>query len=114
MVIMAARLLSAESYLAPGILVIETGVFNGKIFPRKWIIGIGLGPPCVLAYNPIRMKTHSEYIEGPEATSRFDALVRKVLSVPHSEIMRRDEAYRRQSLANPNRRGPKPKVKPST
>jgi len=49
---------------------------------------------------------------GTEATfdfARFDALVRKVLSVPHSEIMRRESEYREQSKANPNRRGPKRK-----
>jgi hypothetical protein len=50
-----------------------------------------------------------EYIEGPEATARFDALVRKVLSVPHAEIVRREAEYRKQSAANPNRRGPKSK-----
>ena len=52
-------------------------------------------------------------IEGPEATQRFDSLVRKVLSVPHREIMRREAAYKLQSIANPNRRGPKPKIKPT-
>jgi hypothetical protein len=60
------------------------------------------------------MKLDSERIEGPEASARFDALVRKVLSVPHEEIMRREAEYKRQSAANPNRRGPKPKQKPST
>lgn len=55
------------------------------------------------------MKAKPEYVEGPEAFARFDALVRKVLSVPHSEIMRREAEYKRQSLANPNRRGPKRK-----
>jgi len=50
-------------------------------------------------------------IEGTEAAMRFDTLVRKVLSVPHNEIMRREAEYKRQSLANPNRRGPKPKAK---
>jgi hypothetical protein len=59
------------------------------------------------------MKPTPETIEGPEAATRFDALVRKVLSVPHEEIMRREAEYRHRSLANPNRRGPKPKVKPS-
>ena len=55
------------------------------------------------------MKPHTETIEGPEAAQRFDSLVRQVLSVPHEEIMRREAAYKRQSLANPNRRGPKRK-----
>lgn len=59
------------------------------------------------------MKTQSETIEGPEATARFDALVRKVLSVPHEEIMRREAEYKRQSELNPNKRGPKPKAKRS-
>jgi hypothetical protein len=47
-----------------------------------------------------------ETAEGPEAAIRFDALVRKVLSIPHDEIMRRKAEYKRQSAANPNRRGP--------
>jgi hypothetical protein len=57
------------------------------------------------------MKAKPEYVEGPEAAARFDALVRNVLAVPHSEIMRREAEYKRQSAANPNRRGPKPKGK---
>lgn len=48
-----------------------------------------------------------------EAAERFDALVRKVLSVPHAEIMRREAEYKRQSAMNPHRRGPKSKAKPS-
>jgi hypothetical protein len=57
------------------------------------------------------MNGKPETIEGPEAAARFDALVRKVLSVPHEEIMRREAEYKRQSAMNPNRRGPKPKAK---
>jgi hypothetical protein len=57
------------------------------------------------------MKAKPEYIEGPEAAARFDALVRKVLSVPQTEIMLREAEYKRQSAANPNKRGPKPKSK---
>jgi hypothetical protein len=57
------------------------------------------------------MKPHQELIEGAEATARFDTLVRKVLSVPHDEIMRREAEYKRKSAANPNRRGPKPRTK---
>lgn len=48
--------------------------------------------------------------EGPEAAKRFDSEVRFLLSVPHSLIERRERAYRKKSAANPNRRGPKPKV----
>ena len=55
------------------------------------------------------MNLKPKAIEGPEATARFDALVRKVLAVPHSEILRREAEYKKQSTANPNRRGPKPK-----
>jgi hypothetical protein len=55
------------------------------------------------------VKHNPQPIEGPEAFARFDALVRKVLSVPHEEIMRREAEYKKQSAANPHRRGPKPK-----
>jgi hypothetical protein len=54
-----------------------------------------------------------ECIEGPEAFVQFDALVDSVLAVPHSLIERRQRAYRKKVDANPNRRGPKRKVKPS-
>lgn len=59
------------------------------------------------------MKHPVEMIEGPEASRRFDTLVRKVFVVPHEEIMRREAEYKRQSAMNPKRRGPKPKGKPS-
>jgi hypothetical protein len=39
--------------------------------------------------------------------------MKKVIAVPHAEIQRRIEAERQRSAANPNRRGPKPKRKPS-
>jgi hypothetical protein len=45
----------------------------------------------------------------PEVAARFDALVRKVLSVSHEEIMRREEEYKRHAAHNPHKRGPKPK-----
>jgi hypothetical protein len=51
--------------------------------------------------------------EGPEAFRRFDDAVRQALSVPHSLIERRERAYRKKVDANPKRRGPKRKVKPS-
>jgi hypothetical protein len=46
-----------------------------------------------------------------EAAARFDALVRKVLSVPHEEIRRREAEYKRLSVLNPRRREPKPRGK---
>lgn len=55
------------------------------------------------------MKPSPKPIEGPEATKRFDTLVRKVLSVSHDELVRREKEYQRQAKQNPNRRGPKPK-----
>jgi hypothetical protein len=51
--------------------------------------------------------------EGPQAFQRFDESVRQILSVPHSTLVRREHAYKKKVAANPNRRGPKPKVKPS-
>src|ERR1035441_9327236 len=59
------------------------------------------------------MKPHTEPLEGPEAFKRFGALVSAVLAVPHSEIVQREAEYRKRSEANPRRRGPKRKVKPS-
>jgi hypothetical protein len=49
--------------------------------------------------------------EGRQAPRNFDAMMGKLLSVPHSEIVRREQEYRKQVEANPNRRGPKRKRK---
>jgi hypothetical protein len=54
-----------------------------------------------------------ECIEGAEAFERFDKEIQFLLSVPHSTLVRRERAYKKKSLANPNRPGPKPKFKPS-
>jgi hypothetical protein len=54
-----------------------------------------------------------ECMEGPEAFKRFDALVNSVLLVPRSTLKRRETIYQKRKAANPNRRGPKRKVKPS-
>jgi hypothetical protein len=43
----------------------------------------------------------------------FDTFMRKLVSVPHSEIKRRLDAHKEASAKNPNRRGPKRKVKAS-
>jgi hypothetical protein len=48
----------------------------------------------------------------PETSAEYDAfkaLLARVISVPHSEIVRREVEYQRQSKINPHRRGPKPK-----
>lgn len=54
-----------------------------------------------------------ECIEGPSAARQFDAGVRQILSVSHSTLVRREREYKKKSLANPNRRGRKPKIKTS-
>jgi len=60
--------------------------------------------------------TLPECAEGLEAASRFDSFMDTVLAVPHSVIVKREQAYRKTVDANPNRRGPKRKkaIKPSS
>ena len=57
------------------------------------------------------MKRTPEYIEGPEAWTRFQSAMLAVIAVPHAEIQRRIEAERERARLNPNRPGPKPKRK---
>jgi hypothetical protein len=48
-----------------------------------------------------------------KSSSEFDAfsrLVTRVLSVPKTEILRREAEYQKQAALNPKRRGPKRKV----
>lgn len=52
------------------------------------------------------MKHSTEY-------NAFTNLVDRVLVVPKDEILRREAEYQKQSKANPRKRGPKRKVKPS-
>jgi hypothetical protein len=48
-------------------------------------------------------------IEGPEAYTRFEKAMKRVLSVPHSVIQKRIEEHRKEAAKNPNKRGPKRK-----
>jgi hypothetical protein len=50
-----------------------------------------------------------EMVEGREAFERFDATMQALVAVPRSVLLRREKAYKKRSLQNPNRRGPKPK-----
>jgi hypothetical protein len=56
----------------------------------------------------------NEMIEGPTALERFKTAMRKIVSVPRAEILRREEEYKRQSMLNPRKRGPKPRQKPAS
>ena len=44
---------------------------------------------------------------------KFTNAVERIMSVPKTEILRREAEYRRQADLNPRKRGPKRKVKPS-
>ena len=60
------------------------------------------------------VKRMPEYIEGPEAWTRLTDAMKRILSVPRAEILRRKDEYKRQAALKPNRRGPKPKRKPAS
>lgn len=54
-------------------------------------------------------KELAEKCGAPNQFQNFDTLVGNVLAVPHTEIVRREKKYKRQSATNPRRRGPKSK-----
>ncbi len=49
----------------------------------------------------------SEMKDDPATQARFTEAMKKILSVPREEILRREAEYKKQSALNPNRRGPK-------
>ena len=56
------------------------------------------------------MEAKPESVDGPKTMERLDGILRKVLTVSHEEILRREAAYKRQSEMNPLKRGVKPGV----
>ena len=52
------------------------------------------------------MKRSAEY-------DAFTNAVEHLMAIPKAEIMRREAEYKKQADANPRKRGPKPKVKPT-
>lgn len=57
------------------------------------------------------METMNGNAELTPDWQRFTSGMHKILSVSKTEILRREAEYKKQSLANPNRRGPKLKQK---
>jgi len=55
------------------------------------------------------MKPNTQMHEGPEAVTRFKSAMRRILSVPREELLRREAEYKAKAALNPRKRGPKPK-----
>lgn len=62
-------------------------------------------PPKPITISP----ELAERYTNPDQFKRFDAAVRKVLTVTHAEILRREADARAEAAVNPRRRGPKAK-----
>jgi hypothetical protein len=50
-------------------------------------------------------------VKHSEEYNNFTNAVERIMSVPKAEILRREAEYKKFSDANPNKRGPKPKLK---
>ena len=57
----------------------------------------------------VKMKAKPEYVEGPQAWTRFTGAMHKAIGVSHEEIQRRIAAEKEKAALNPHKRGPKPK-----
>ncbi len=51
------------------------------------------------------MKPRSEMTEGPEAATRFENAMRKIIAVPRSEMVRREAEYQKQASLKPKPQG---------
>ena len=87
------------------------GVYASFAWTGKYT-GANLYAPDFRGLGYYRAVTkEAEIIEGEQAFTRFDETIRAILAVPRSEIIRREEDYKRQSELNPHKRGPKKKRK---
>lgn len=50
-----------------------------------------------------------EIIEGPEAWGRFKNIMRGLMAVPRTEVLKLEQKRKEETAKNPNRRGPKSK-----
>lgn len=57
------------------------------------------------------MKTETTLTEGPAAFSNFHTAMAKIVALPRAEFLKREAEYKRQSEANPKKRGPKKRAK---
>jgi hypothetical protein len=48
---------------------------------------------------------------GTPEYDAFKSLLDRVMAVPHLEMVKREAEYKRKAALNPNKRGPKPKLK---
>lgn len=58
-----------------------------------------------------KVKTMKSALPTGPGMDRFNDAMDKILSVSHEEMQRRLKAQKREADKNPNKRGPKPKVK---
>ncbi len=52
----------------------------------------------------------AEMLEGTQAATNFQNAMRKIVTLPRAEFLKREAEYKRQSDANPKKRGPKKKA----
>jgi hypothetical protein len=61
----------------------------------------------------MKSKSNPEFDETPQAATRFRTIMKQILSVPRSEILKREAEYQKRIAQNPRKRGPKRKIKSS-